>query len=228
MGEKNKDDLRVYLARKIADRKLPLCSFLVLVFLFVSGVFAPCLTVVSENLLRNPSFEKGMNENGLPVGWSLYGGRGTNQHIKLVELNGSAQMVVLIDDGDASAEIGLMQTCPVKPGLTYEVSVETRTLKGASSHGAYLQLRFLPSYLQLRFLPSDKYVQTSLARGSTKTFEKVSVKATAPPNTKSARVYLYTHRNPTPRLLLRNIMLVSRLHHRLRLQYHRFIRSSRI
>jgi len=200
MGEKNKDTLRVYLGRKIADGKFRLCSFLVLVFFFVSGVFAPCLAMVSENLLRNPSFEQGMSENGLPIGWSLYGGRGTNQHIKLVKLDGPAQMVVLIDDGDASAEIGLMQTCPVKPGLTYEASVETRALKGASSHGAYLQLRFLPS---------NKYVQTSLARGSTKTFEKVSVKATAPPNTESARVYLYTHRSPTPRLLLRNIMLVS-------------------
>jgi hypothetical protein len=208
MGEKNKDALRVYLGRKIADGKLRLCNFLVLVFFLVSGVFAPCLAMVSENLLRNPSFEQGMNENGLPVGWSLYGGRGTNQHIKLVKLDGSAQMVVLIDDGDASAEIGLMQTCPVKPGLTYEVSVETRALKGASSHGAYLQLRFSQGG-HLSVLPSNKYVQTSLARGSTKTFEKVSVKATAPPNTESARVYLYTHRSPTPRLLLRNIMLVS-------------------
>jgi len=200
MGEKNKHALRVNLGRKIADRRLPLCTFLVLVFFCVSGVFAPCLATVSENLLRNPSFEQGMNENGLPVGWSLYGGRGTNQHIKLVKLDGPAKMAVLIDDGDASAEIGLMQTCSVKPGLTYEASVETRALKAASSHGAYLQLRFLPS---------NKYVQTSLARGSTKTFEKVSVKATSPPNTKSARVYLYTHRSPAPRLLLRNTMLVS-------------------
>jgi len=200
MREKNKDALRVYLSRKIADRKLRLCSLLVLAFFFVSGVFAPCLAMVSENLLRNPSFELGMDENGLPVGWSLYGGRGTNQYIKLVKLDGPVQMVVLIDDGDASAEVGLMQTCPVKPGLTYEASVETRALKGASSHGAYLQLRFLPS---------DKYVQTSLSRSSTKTFEKVAVKAIAPPNAESARVYLYTHRSPTPRLLLRNVMLVS-------------------
>ncbi|MHC4486979.1 MAG: hypothetical protein ACYS4T_17515 [Planctomycetota bacterium] len=200
MGEKHKDKLKVYLDRKIAERKLPLCSFLVSVFFCISGVFTPCSPVVSENLLRNPSFKQGTNENGLPIGWSLYGGRGTNKHIKLIELDGSAQMVVLIDDGDASAEIGLMQTCPVKPGLTYEASVETRALKGASSQGAYLQLRFLPS---------GKYVQTSLARGSTKIFEKVSVKATAPPNTESARTYLYTHRTPTPRLLLRNVMLMS-------------------
>ncbi|MGD8499391.1 MAG: hypothetical protein PVJ86_02015 [Phycisphaerales bacterium] len=199
LGVQSKDVLRVYLGRKMPDGKLRLCSFLVLVSFFVSGVFAPCLAMVSENLLRNPSFEQGTKESGLPVGWSLYAGGGTNQHIKLVKLDGPTKMVVLIEDGDASAEIGLMQTCPVKPGLTYEASVETRTLKGASSHGAYLQLRFLPS---------NKYVQTSLARGSTRTFEKVSVKATAPPNAESARVYLYTHRGPTPRLLLRNIMLV--------------------
>ncbi|NIP23493.1 MAG: hypothetical protein GWN67_05125, partial [Phycisphaerae bacterium] len=200
MGEKHKVDLKVYFGREISDRKHPLCIFFVFVIFVVSTVFVPCLATISENLLRNPSFKQGANENGLPIGWSLYGGRGTNQYIKLIELDGSAQMVVLIDDSDASAEIGLMQTCPVKPGLTYEASVETRALQGASSHGAYLQLRFLPS---------DKYVQTSIARGSSKTFEKVSVKATAPPNTESARIYLYTHRNPTPRLLLRNIMLVS-------------------
>jgi hypothetical protein len=190
----------VFWGLNTTDMKLRICNFLALVFFVVSGMFAPCLAMISENLLRNPSFKKGVNENGLPIGWSLYGGRGTNQHVKLVEPDGSAQTVILIDDGDSSAEIGLMQTCPVKPGLTYEASVETRALKGASSHGAYLQLRFLPS---------DKYVQTSLAPGSTRTFEKVSVKATAPPNTESARVYLYTHRDPTPRLLLRNIMLVS-------------------
>jgi len=200
MGEKNKDALRVYLDRQTADGKFRLCSFLVLVSFFFSGVLAPCLAMVSENLLRNPSFEQDTNGNSLPVNWSLYGGGGTNRHIKLVKLDGSAQMAVLIDDGDASAEIGLMQTCSVKPGLTYEASVEICALKGASSHGAFLQLRFLPS---------NKYVQTSLAAGSTKTFEQVSVKATAPPDTNSARVYLYTHRGPTPKLLLRNVGLVS-------------------
>jgi outer membrane protein assembly factor BamB len=141
-----------------------------------------------------------LDENGLPLGWSLYGGKGTNQHIKLIELDENARKVILIDDGDANSEIGLMQTRPVKPGLTYEASVETRAFETASAHGAYLQLRFLPS---------QKYVQTSLAGDSTKTFEKVSVKATAPPDTKSARIYLYTHRSPTPKVLLRNVVLIS-------------------
>jgi len=167
---------------------------------FVLSVFTPCPAIVSENLLGNPSFEQGMDENGLPLGWSLYGGTGTNQHVKLVNLDAGVQMVLMMDDGDANAEIGLMQTHPAEPGLTYEASAETRPFKGASSHGAYLQLRFLPS---------NKYVQASLARDDTKTFGRVSVKATAPLDTESARVYLYTHQDPTPKLLLRNVMLVS-------------------
>lgn len=200
MGERNEDALRAHSGRRIADEKPRLWSLLVSILFFVLSVFTPCQAIVSENLLRNASFEQGTGENGFPLGWSLYGGIGTNQHIKLVEADENAQTVILIEDGDVSAEIGLMQTCPVKPGLTYEASVETRALKGSSPHGAYLQLRFLPS---------QKYVQTSLAGDSTKMFEKVSVKATAPPDTESARVYLYTHRSPTPKLLLRNVMLVS-------------------
>ena len=200
MGERSEDVLRACLWRRILDGTHRLWSSIVLIVFLVLSVFTPCPAIVSANLLRNPSFEQGMDENGLPSCWSLYGGAGTNRHIKLVELNENARTVISIDDGDANAEIGLMQTCPAKPGLIYEASVETRAFATAPRHGAYLQLRFLPS---------QKYVQTGLAGDSTKTFEKVSVKAIAPPDTKSARVYLYTHRSPTPKLLLRNAMLVS-------------------
>jgi hypothetical protein len=200
MGERNEDVMRAHSGRRIVDGKPRLRSLLVSILFFVLSVFTPCTAIVSENLLKNPLFEQGIDDNGLPLGWSLYGGTGTNQHIKLVEADENTRTVVLLDDGDASAEIGLMQTCPVKPSLTYEASVETRAFEIASPHGAYLQLRFLPS---------QKYVQESIACDSTKRFEKVSVKATAPPDTESARVYLYTHRSPTPKLLVRNVMLVS-------------------
>ena len=91
---------------------------------------------------------------------------------------------------------------PAQGGLTYEASVEVRRAEDASAHGAYLQLRFLPS---------NQYVQSSLETetGAGDTFERVAVRGTAPPDTKRATVYLYTHRTPTPKLLLRSARLVS-------------------
>jgi hypothetical protein len=150
-------------------------------------------------LVKMEDFRQGVDENGIPVGWSLYGGAGTDQHIRLVEMEDSSNAVI-IEDGDANTEIGLTQTIPVKPGEVYELSVEVQAVEGASAHGAYLQLRFLPS---------DRYVQTSLAAASAGQFEKVSVKGVAPPDTERATIYLYTHRGPTPKVMIRNVRLVS-------------------
>ncbi len=156
-------------------------------------------TAQGSVLVKIERFQQGVDEDGIPVGWSLYGGAGRDQHIRLVEMEGSSN-AVMIEDGDTGAEIGLIQTISVTPGETYEASVEARAVEGASSHGAYLQLRFLPS---------DRYVQTSLAAVSTSQFETISVKGTAPSDTERASIYLYTHRSPTPKVLLRNIRLVS-------------------
>ena len=149
-----------------------------------------CLTVgkgyaaQEPTLVKAENFQKGVDDNGIPVGWSLYGGGGNDQRIRLIELEDSSNAVV-IEDGDANSELGLTQTIPAKPGETYEVSVEIRPVDGASTYGAYLQLRFLPS---------DRYVQTSLAVRNTGQFEVVSVKGVAPSDTERATIYRYTHR----------------------------------
>ena len=156
-------------------------------------------TAQGSVLVKIEKFQQGVDEDGIPVGWSLYGGAGRDQHIRLVEMEGSSN-AVMIEDGDTGAEIGLIQTISITPGETYEASVEVQAVEGASSHGAYLQLRFLPS---------DRYVQTSLAAASTSQFETISVKGTAPSDTERACIYLYTHRGTTPKVLLRNIRLVS-------------------
>lgn len=155
---------------------------------------------VSKNLLRNPSFEEGVDEQGIPAGWRLYGGQGREQLLRLVEVAHTGRKALLIEDGDPTAEIGLMQTLPLKPDLTYEASARVRAVEGFSPYGAYLQLRFLPS---------NKYVQTSLAATSAEEFETVAVRATAPPDTEQATVYLYTHRSPTPRVIVDSVRLVS-------------------
>ncbi|MFC1712383.1 hypothetical protein ACFL6S_01875 [Candidatus Poribacteria bacterium] len=152
-----------------------------------------------STLVKVENFQQGVDENGIPVGWSLYGGTGNDQYIRLVEMEGSSNAVV-IEDGDANTEMGLVRTFPIEPGEVYEASVEVKAVEGASSYGAYLQLRFLPS---------DRYVQTGLTAVSTDRFETVSVKGVAPSDTEKATIYMYTHRGPTPKVMLRNFQLVS-------------------
>jgi hypothetical protein len=155
---------------------------------------------LSDNLLRNPSFEEGLADNGLPNGWSLYAGNGQNQAIRLVKPGQQGEQAVLIDDGDPTAEIGIVQQNPAQGGLVYEASAQVKAVEGADSAG---------SYLQLRFLPSNKYVQTSLMASSAVEFERVSVKGVAPDDTTQAVIYLYTHRDPTPKVIVDSVSLVS-------------------
>ena len=160
---------------------------------------ACCHGAVSRNLLRNPSFEDGLGPKGAPRGWEIYGVLDRDTRIELTTTAHDGRHAILIRDGDATREIGLEQTVPAAPGLTYEASVVRRAVKGASTAGAYLQLRFLPS---------NQHVQTYLA-ASASAFVRASVKATAPKGTHSARVYLYTHREPTPTLIVDSVRLVS-------------------
>ncbi|MBM3501585.1 MAG: hypothetical protein FJX74_23265, partial [Armatimonadetes bacterium] len=78
---------------------------------------------VSENLLRNPSFEEGLGDNGLPVEWSLYAGNGQNQAIRLVKPGDQSQQAAMLDDPDPTAEIGMVQQNPAPGGLVYEAGV---------------------------------------------------------------------------------------------------------
>ena len=158
-----------------------------------------CGGAISENLLRNPDFAGATQASGVPAGWFRYGGGGQRQQIKLVELGAGQGKALLLEDGDATAEIGIQQTQPAVAGLIYEASVEGRGLPGASSHGAYIQLRFLPSH---------KFHQESLAATSEQ-FTRTAVRGTAPTGTTQAMVYFYTHQDPTPKLLLRKARLVS-------------------
>lgn len=154
----------------------------------------------SRNLLKNPSFAEGVGANGLPKAWSLYGGADENRQVTFIEPAGSSGPMVQIADGDATAEIGLYQSVPVEPGSAYQARVQVRAVSGHSSEG---------SHIQLRFLPSNHYGQVSLTTHDTDRFTEVVVGAVAPAGTTHATVYLYTHRDPTPRLLLRNVSLVS-------------------
>ncbi|NLX96560.1 MAG: hypothetical protein GXY83_10325 [Rhodopirellula sp.] len=151
--------------------------------------------------IRNPSFTEGVDTSGLPLGWFRYGGGGKDQTITVVQSTGDVN-ALRIDDGDPEKEIGVVQTVPLKGGETYEATARVRAVEGDSSAGAYLQLRFLPS---------QEYVQTSLYARSTSTYSEVAVKGNAPPDTTKAVLYLYTHRDPTPALLVTDVKLVGGL-----------------
>jgi hypothetical protein len=155
---------------------------------------------VSSNPLVNADFRCPTQNNDAPAGWSLYAGGGRQQQLQVVALDGGGSQAVLLADGDAAGEIGLRQAVPAQEGLTYEACVEVRGVAEASSQGANIQLRFLPS---------NRLFQESLETSETEPFVRVAVRGTAPPGTTKAVVYLYSHREPTPKLLLRQPRLIS-------------------
>ena len=151
--------------------------------------------------LENPCFTQGTNGGGVPRGWSKYGGAGKDQKLTIAE-GPDGGKALLIVDGDPAAEIGVSQAFNLKGGETYQVSARVRAVEGASTSGAYLQFRFLPS---------NQFVQVGLAAESTKEFSEVAAKGTAPPDTTRGVIYLYTHRDPTPKVLVTNLRLVGGL-----------------
>ncbi len=155
---------------------------------------------VSENLLKNPSFEEGLQANGVPVGWSLYQQTDELRRLELVEPGAESAHGLLIRDDSTSQEIGVYQDVPADGGLSYEAAVMVYVPEGGSAAGAYLQLRFSPS---------GAFEQSSLAVPLTGRWTRVAVVGTAPEGTKIARVYLYTHRDPTPRVIVDQVSLVS-------------------
>ncbi len=154
-----------------------------------------------EVTLENPSFTEGVNDHGVPLGWSKYGGGGTGQEMKIADGPDDGKALLIVD-GDPTAEIGVYQAFDLKGGKTYQVTANVQRVEDASTSG---------SYLQFRFLPSNQYVQTGLTARSADKFFEVSVTGTAPPDTTKAMIYLYTHRGPTPKVLVTDVKLVGGL-----------------
>lgn len=142
-----------------------------------------------EVTLRNPSFTEGVDSKGVPRGWSKYGGSGKDQTLTIVDgVNGRKSL--LIRDGDPAAEVGVSQAVRLQGGETYQATVQVGCAEGLPSTGVYLQLRFLPS---------NQFVQTNLAAKSVRGFSQVSLKGAAPSGTTQGVIYLYTHKESTPK-----------------------------
>ncbi|MBT3378570.1 MAG: hypothetical protein HN742_15060 [Lentisphaerae bacterium] len=148
--------------------------------------------------LKNGSFDGGVSEAGIPTGWSLYGKLTEDMQLNIVPLPKGRGQALWLQDGDIGKEIGVYQEFPVKPGETYEVRVTVRRAAGAPAPGgAYIQFNFLE--------PSRLLLQKGLAAKSEKEATEVVVKGQAPPGSRRARIYLYTHRGPTPSVLVEGV-----------------------
>ncbi len=153
-----------------------------------------------ENLLRNPSFEEGASDTGVPAGWGLYGQIDEQRALSLVDLPGEGGRALQLADGHPGGELGIVQRVPAAPGTPYVAGVSVMGVENASPAGAYLQLRFLPS---------GKYVQRPLVPGLPGTFNRVEVGKVAPPDTREAVLYLYTHRDPVTQVRVDDVSLAA-------------------
>jgi hypothetical protein len=167
-----------------------------LLFLSVIG-HADLQAEVSKNLLTNPNFDGVVSQQGVPAGWQLYGGVDKSRKLSVVETEG--QRALLIEDNDTGQEVGVYQQIAAEGGLAYQATAMVKKVNEKTSGGMYIQLRFLPS---------DKYHQMTLYSAE-QGIKKISVKGVAPPGTKRATLYLYTHRDPTPSLYINSVELVS-------------------
>lgn len=170
-------------------------SVLVAILILVRSAFA----AETEVPLKNPVFTEGVGADGVPLGWERYGGRGKDQHVSVVD-DGRGGKAVLIEDGDTEAEVGIMQIVPVKPNIGYEARVRVRAVKGTSSGYAVVQLRFLPS---------QKLEQTHLLTQSPDEYNEIALRGMAPPDTKAAQIYLYSHAHPMPKVLIGSVRLIA-------------------
>ncbi len=143
--------------------------------------------------IANGSFDQGVDADGVPLGWQRYAG---SPDATLAIAPGGQGLI--LDDRDTGAEIGVVQTFALAPSVAYKVDVMARGFRDRSPDGAYVQLRFLPS---------QEYAQVGLSKVSFDELEWISMRAVAPEDTTSARLYLYTHRQPTPKVVVSEVVV---------------------
>ncbi|MFP3902743.1 MAG: hypothetical protein ACLFWB_00745, partial [Armatimonadota bacterium] len=160
----------------------------------------PVYAEVSENLLQNPSFEGEVADNGIPSGWSLYGARDDVLRLSIIDDASDGEKAVFIEDDDPAREIGLRQEIEAHGDDAYEASVMVAVPEDASASG---------SYIQLRFVPSNEYAQRGLSVPAGEGYRQISLKGVAPEDTEAAVLYLYTHKGPTPKVMVDDVSLKS-------------------
>jgi hypothetical protein len=181
----------------ISSRFCSLCT-LVLVLLFAGLSLAGSV----ENMVENPTFADA-DRAMPPTGWAIYGTLGENT-ITLVNADDPEERALHIADkvaaSGAPGEIGLVQRyIPVLPNQTYRLSAKVKAVPGATTDGAYFQLRFLPS---------GERIDIPLGNLSTTAFSEIAIEGKSPADTTSVVIYIHTLGLKTPQFLLRDVTLV--------------------
>lgn len=152
------------------------------------------------NLLANPSFEAPPRADGCPAGWAVYAGLGDTRQLTLVDDARDGAAAVFMDDSDPALELGITQTVDAPGGVVYRAAVWVKAGPGGSTAG---------SYLQMRFLPSNTFRQVALVPGRGAGWREVKVTGLAPEGNQRITVYLYCHRDPTPKVILDHASLTT-------------------
>ncbi|MBM3476864.1 MAG: hypothetical protein FJX75_26625 [Armatimonadetes bacterium] len=155
------------------------------------SVLGLCLVPLSglsaQELLKNGDFEE-FSEQGVPVGWSRYGG-GVPESVLAPadEAHSGQRSLRLLDTGpnerDGRWSIGVQQDVPAKPGEQFIASVWVKPI--ARNHDQAV-------ILQLTFLPMNASFPTFIAPKIDGQWHQVRTFAEAPPGTEFVRLYIYT------------------------------------
>ncbi|MGI5816870.1 MAG: carbohydrate binding domain-containing protein [Armatimonadota bacterium] len=140
-----------------------------------------------DQLLTNPGFEE-FGDDGVPAGWSRYGGRVPESVIEPADEARSGERALrMLDTGpevrDNTYATGVIQEVPVEPGETYLLSVWARAIARNHDQAVNLQLRFLPGN-QLQNMAVNPEIGGD--------WQRYSIGMTAPEGATRAAVYIYT------------------------------------
>lgn len=165
---------------------------------------AVSLATAQQELLTNGGFEQ-LNDKGLPVGWTQYGG-GVPESQWSVDsrAHGGKNAVRFVDTGpnerDNRYAIGLQQDVTVEPGRMYLASVWLKSL--ARNHDQAL-------VLQLTFLGTDRNYARYMPAQVGGDWERFTVGGVAPEGATKVRLYLYTMHFWTSETLLDDASLIA-------------------
>ena len=140
-----------------------------------------------QELLQNPSFKAGP-EDGVPDGWSRYGGTVPESQLKMsAEAHSGDRAVRLIDTGpnerDGRWSVGVSQTVDVHEDGVYLASVWAKCF--ARNHHQAMNL-------QLTFLPSRKVFATRLTPEIGGDWHRFSALGRAPAGDNRVTLYIYS------------------------------------
>jgi hypothetical protein len=141
-----------------------------------------------EVALNNPSFEKGLDEQGLPRYWE---GDASSVEVVDVELAGVSKAARI-------AGGGISQTVAATGGLDYTLTVQARTeLREEEANSRFRS----KARLALTFLPSGEVVRTEMASpfGDSRRFVEYAVGGSAPAG--ADRVRITIHAGPSEMLV---------------------------